>query len=116
MIDPTVENLSSAPLNTVGLAFTSSSSKVEGEKDLLARLAKVSHEIPLVTMGTATVTAIRALQLDRIAVMAASWFDEDLCGVGEAYFAEHGVDVISVVPNGPPGGPLAITPATMARP
>lgn len=32
--------------------------------------------------------------------MAPSWFDEDLCGAGEAYLAEHGVDVISVVPNG----------------
>jgi maleate isomerase len=117
VLDPTVENLSSAPLNAIGLAFTSSSFKVgvDGEKSLLARLATVSHEIPLVTTGTATVAAIRALQLDRIAVMAPSWFDDDLCGAGAAYFAEQGVDVVSVTPSGPSGGPLAITPETMAE-
>ncbi|MFY1673576.1 maleate cis-trans isomerase family protein [Plantactinospora sp. WMMB334] len=117
VIDPTVESLSSAPLDAIGLAFTSSSFKIgaAGERDLLTRLARSSHGIRLVTTGTATVTAIQTLELTRIAVMAPSWFDDDLCGAGGSYFTEQGVDVVSVTPSGPPGGPLAITPAATAE-
>lgn len=116
VIDHTVEGLSCAPLDAIGLAFTSSSFKVgaAGEKDLLARLAQVSHGIRLVTTGTAAVAAIQELALTRIAVMAPTWFDDELCAAGESYFAEQGVDVISVTPSGPIGGPLAITPAKTA--
>lgn len=117
VIDRTVESLSSAPLDVIGLAFTSSSFKVgaAGERDLLARLARASHGIRLVTTGTAAVAAIQTLELTRIAVMAPSWFDDELCAAGESYFREQGVDVISVTPSGPSGGPLTITPARTAE-
>lgn len=112
VIDRTVESLSSAPLSVIGLAFTSSSFKVgaDEEETLLTRLTRVSHGIRLVTTCSAAVAAIRHLGLDRIAVMAPSWFDDDLCRAGETYFSDHGLDVISVTPSGPPGGPLSITP------
>jgi len=117
VIDRTVESLSSAPLDAIGLAFTSSSFKVgaAGESSLLARLTKLSHGIRLATTGMAAVAAIQHLELDRIAVMAPSWFDEDLCRAGHSYFHEHGVDVISVTPSGPAGGPLTINPGRMAE-
>jgi len=117
VIDRTVESLSSSPLDAIGLAFTSSSFKIgpEREQELLQRLTAVSHGIKLKTTGTAATSAIRYLGLERIAVMAPSWFDERLCHEGEAYFAHQGVDVISVTPSGPVGGPLAITAAAMAQ-
>lgn len=117
VLDRTVESLSSSPLDAVGLAFTSSSFKIgpEQERNLLARLSGVSHGIRLETTGTAAVSAIRKLGLKRIAVMAPSWFDEPLCREGEAYFADQEVDVISVTPSGPEGGPLAIGPAATAE-
>ncbi len=113
VIDRLVESLSSAPLSAIGLAFTSSSFTVGADEEnaLLARLRQVSHGIRLVTTCSAAVAAIRHLELDRIAVMAPSWFDDELCRAGEAYFSEHDVEVISVTPSGPPGGPLSITPA-----
>lgn len=116
VIDRTVESLSSSPLDAIGLAFTSSSFKIgpDGEQELLQRLGNVSHGIKLQTTGTASVAAIRHLDLDRIAVMAPSWFDDQLCREGEAYFANQGVDIISATPSGPPGGPLTITAEAMA--
>jgi maleate isomerase len=117
VIDPIVKSLSSAPLDAIGLAFTSSSFMLGAadESRLLDRLTDVSHGTRLVTPGTAAVAAIEHLKLDRIAVMAPSWFDDDLCRAGLSYFHEHGVDVISVTASGPVGGPLTITPSRMAQ-
>jgi maleate isomerase len=105
-----------SPLDAIGLAFTSSSFKIgpDSEQELLQRLASVSHGIKLQTTGTAAVSAIRQLDLARIAVMAPSWFDDQLCREGEAYFAHQSIDVISATPSGPSGGPLTITAAAMA--
>lgn len=117
IIDRTVSSLSSSPLDAIGLAFTSSSFKIgaERERELLQRLEKASHGIRLQTTGTAATTAIRRLGLQRIAVMAPSWFDEQLCQEGFSYFADQGIDTVSVTPSGPVGGPLAITAAAMAE-
>jgi maleate isomerase len=111
VIDRTVESLSHSPLDAIGLAFTSSSFKIgaEREQDLLARLATVSHGIKLETTGTAATAAIRHLGLNSVAIMAPSWFDEQLCEEGAAYFADQGIDIVSATPGGPAGGPLAIT-------
>lgn len=116
VLDIVVGSLSSAPLDVIALAFTSSSFKLgaRGEQELLDRLGEVSHEIPLETTGRAAVAAIRSLGLERVAVMAPSWFDEELCRAGMSYFVEQDVDVVSVTPSGPAGGPLAITAATMS--
>lgn len=116
VLDRTVENLSSSPLDAIGLAFTSSSFKIGTvrEQELLARVAGISHGIRLHTTGTAATAAMRDLRLERITVMAPSWFDDELCRAGEAYFQEQGLDVISATPSGPEGGPRAITPAATA--
>lgn len=116
VLDSTVDALSSAPLNAIGLAFTSSSFAIGAEKErhLLERLALVAHGVPLETTGTATVAALAALGVDHVAVMGPSWFDDDLCAEGESYFLDHGVKVASVQPCGPPGGPSSITPARIA--
>ncbi|MCM1011800.1 maleate cis-trans isomerase [Brevibacterium sp. XM4083] len=116
IIDRTVESLSSSPLDAIGLAFTSSSFKIgaEREQELLARLSGVSHGIKLNTTGTAASAAIRQLGLEKIAVMAPSWFDEELCAAGDSYFRNQGLDIISATPSGPVGGPLTIDPASTA--
>lgn len=117
VIDRTVESLSSSPLDAIGLAFTSSSFKIgaEREQELLERLTAVNHGIKLETTGTAATAAIRHLGLERIAVMAPSWFDEQLCEDGKSYFTEQDIDVVSATPSGPSGGPLAINAAVTAE-
>ncbi|AXR74699.1 maleate cis-trans isomerase [Auritidibacter sp. NML130574] len=116
IIDQTVESLSNSPLDAIGLAFTSSSFKVgvSGEQELLARLSSVSHGIRLNTTGTAATAAIQALKLEKIAIIAPSWFDEDLCSDGKTYFRDQGLDIVSATPSGPMGGPLTINPAATA--
>lgn len=117
VFDRIVGSLSCSPLDAIGLAFTSSSFKIgaERERELLERLKAVSHGIRLETTGTAAVSAIRALNLKRIAVMAPSWFDAQLCQEGQAYFISQDVDVISTTASGPLGGPLRITAETTAE-
>ncbi len=116
VIDRCVDSLSSSPLDAIGLAFTSSSFKMgpAGEQELLARLATVSHGIRLQTTCSAATSAFRHLELERIAVIAPSWFDDQLCGEGEAYLRDNDIDVVSVTASGPEGGPLAITPQATA--
>lgn len=117
VIDRTVESLSSSPLDAIGLAFTSSSFMigVEYEREVLDRLSGVSRGIKLNTTGTAATAAMQRLELKKIAVMAPSWFDDELCHAGHAYFRDQGLDIISVTSSGPVGGPLGITPATTAE-
>ncbi|MDJ0318682.1 maleate cis-trans isomerase family protein [Arthrobacter antibioticus] len=117
VIDHTVQSLSHSPLDAIGLAFTSSSFKIGAEREqrLLARLATVSYGIRLETTGTAATAAIKHLGLTSIAVMAPSWFDDQLCREGAAYFVNQGIDVISATPSGPPGGPRAITAEAMTH-
>lgn len=112
VIDPTVEALSCAPLDAIGLAFTSSSFKMgtQREQELLARLGAQSHGISLHTTASASVAAMRHLQIESVAVMAPTWFDDELCDAGTSYFRDQGINVLSTTPSGPPGGPLSITP------
>lgn len=116
VIDGIVDSLSCSPLDAIGLAFTSSSFKIgpECERRLLERLEAVSHGIRLETTGTAAVSAMQALDLKRVAVMAPSWFDEPLCRDGQSYFVGQGIDVISTTASGPVRAPLAITAAATA--
>lgn len=117
VIDRAVDSLSSSPLDAIGLAFTSSSFKIgpPREQELLRRLENSSHGIKLRTTGTAATSAMRHLELKKIALMAPSWFDDQFCREGEAYFTAQGIDVISATPSGPAGGPLAITASAMAE-
>ncbi len=117
VIDPVVEGLSCSPLDAIGLAFTSSSFKIgaERERALIHRLRDVSHGVRVETTGTAAVGAIKYLNLERIAIMAPSWFDDEICEDGERYFSDEGIDVISATASGPTGGPLMITPEATAQ-
>ena len=80
---------------------------------LLERLEGVSHGIRLCTTGTAATKAIQQLDLNRVAILAPSWFDEQLCELGAQYFSDQGINVVYSAPSGPEGGPLAITAETM---
>lgn len=116
-LDPVVEGLSNSPLDVIALAFTSSSFKlgVDGEQALIRRLSGVSHGIPTVTTGMAAISAMHKLSVSKVAVMAPSWFDRELCAEGRAYFAAAGIDVATVEPSGPLGGPPAINPEATAK-
>lgn len=116
VLDPVVSSISSAPLDAIGLAFTSSSFKVgpAGEAEILRRLEARSHGIRLITTGLAAVSAMKHLGAENVLVMAPSWFDSELCRLGTEYFREFGIPVIATTASGPTGGPLAISGKSMA--
>ena len=116
-LDPVVEGLANSPLDVIALAFTSSSFKLglDGEQALVDRLSAITHGIPVLTTGIAAIAAMRTLAASRVAVMAPSWFDQELCAEGRAYFESAGIDIAAVEPTGPTGGPPAINPAATAQ-
>lgn len=117
IMDHVVAGLAHSPLDAIGLAFTSSSFKIGhvAEQRLLDHLSTVSHGISLITTAAAATAAIEHLELDRVAIMAPSWFDAELCELGRYYFTNQGINIVDSSPSGPPGGPLAINAETMAR-
>lgn len=115
-IDHAVQILAAAPLNAIGLAFTSSSYKhgLAGETELLQRLWTVARGIPLSTTCIAARAAFKALGVDRIALFNPPWFDNALNELGVSYFSEVGVQVGHCSAVNLPSVQKAITPSHLA--
>ncbi|MEV7145781.1 maleate cis-trans isomerase [Streptomyces sp. NPDC093084] len=115
-IDDAVELLAAAPLDAIALGFTSSAYVLgaAGEKDLFARLARVTRGLPLTGTTTAAVAGFTALGARRIALVNPPWFDDRLSGLGAGYFGEQGFDVVHHAPCGLPSNQKLITPEALS--
>ncbi|MEV4419910.1 maleate cis-trans isomerase [Patulibacter sp. NPDC049589] len=116
LIDDAVELLADAPLDVIALGFTSSAYKLgrEGEGELLRRLERRSRGIPLISGGSAASDALRALDVQRLALVHPPWFDEELDALGARYFGTHGFDVTHHGPAPLPSDQSAIGVADVA--
>ncbi|MFG2960720.1 maleate cis-trans isomerase [Streptomyces sp. NPDC048291] len=116
-IDDAVELLAAAPLDVIALGFTSSAYVLgaAGEKDLFARLARVTRGLPLTGTTTAAVAGFTALGTGRIALVNPPWFDDRLSGLGADYFTEQGFDVVHHGPCGLPSNQKLITPGALSE-
>ncbi|GLW91181.1 maleate cis-trans isomerase family protein [Actinokineospora globicatena] len=114
-LDNCVEQLAQAPLDVIGCAFTSSAYKhgPRGEHALAARLAEHARGMPVTTTCLAAEQAIRALGVDRLALVNPPWFDEELSAAGAAYFTALGVDVVHHGACGLRSGQPHITPPAL---
>lgn len=114
-VDEAVELLAAAPLDAIGLGFTSSAYKLgpAGEQELMDRLAERSRGIPIVATGRAAVDGLRSLKAERLALIHPPWFDAALDTSGARYFAEHGFDVVHHGPADLPSGQTHITPQNL---
>ncbi len=110
-IDETLELLAAAPLDAIGLAFTSSAYKLgpAGEDDLVDRLAERARGIPLLSGGRAAAEGLRSLGVHRLALIHPPWFDDALDELGARYFEAQGFEVVHHAPAAIPSDQSLIT-------
>jgi maleate isomerase len=112
LVDDAAELLAAAPLNAIVFAFTSSSYARGADDDAALRL-RLEHRargIPVVITCAAAVQAMRALEVNRLAVIDPPWFPATLSAMGAAYFSAHGVEVVYAAPAGLPSSQHLIHP------
>ncbi len=95
-VDDAAALLSALTPSAVVYAFTSSSYILGSEADakLRERLEERIKGIAVVIQTTALVTALRAIQADRIALIHPPWYSAELDALGAGYFQEQGVSVV----------------------
>lgn len=115
MVDDCVALLADAPLDAIACGFTSSAYKhgAAGERALMDRLAERARGMPVISTCLAAEQALRALEVERLALVNPPWFDADLDLLGGEYFAAQGFDVVHHAPCGLPSGQVHITPPAM---
>lgn len=111
-VDEAAELLAAAPLDSIAYGFTSSAYVIghEGEAAMLARLAKRTSGVPVVAACAAMVDGLRALNAERISVVAPPWFDDELTGLGRRYFEAAGFQVVHSASCDLPSDQAKITP------
>ena len=95
-VDDAAELLAAAALDAIGFAFTSSAYVIgaDGEAAMVARLEERTGRIPVTTSSAAAVAGLRALEIERLAMVSPPWFDRELNSLGSAYFRDLGFDVV----------------------
>ncbi len=95
-VDDATELLATAALDAIGFAFTSSAYVIgaDGEKAMVARLEERTGSTPVTTSSAAAVAALRALEIERLAIISPPWFDQELNSLGSAYFRNLGFNVV----------------------
>ncbi|MFJ4779255.1 maleate cis-trans isomerase [Streptomyces sp. NPDC088762] len=111
-VDEAAELLAAAPVAAIAFAFTSSAYVIgaRAEGHMLARLRERAQGLPVVATCAATVEALRALGVGRLALVDPPWFDETLNDLGRGYYEETGFEVPYAAPCGLPSGQTLIRP------
>jgi maleate isomerase len=111
-VDDAVALLAAAPVHAIGFGFTSSAYILgaEAEERMIGRLRERAEGLPVVTPTAATVTGLRALGAERVALVDPPWFDAELNGLGRDYFRIAGFDVVFAAPAGLPSQQQMISP------
>jgi maleate isomerase len=95
-IDHAIKSLE--PLNPTAIiyAFTSSSyiKGIEGDDQLTVRLSDLSGGIPIIIQSIALLSALRALDIKKIALIHPPWFTPELDNLGATYFNQAGFEVV----------------------
>ena len=95
-VDDATELLAAAPLDAIGYGFSSSAYAIgaDGEEAMVARLEERTRGIPVTTSCAAAGAGLRALGVERLALISPPWFDQELNSLGSAYFQGLGLDVV----------------------
>jgi maleate isomerase len=111
-IDDAVALLAAAPVQAIGIGFTSVAYVLggDGEAELVTRLEQRSSGIPVVSTGAAAVLALRAVRAQRLALVNPPWFDAELDGLGSKFFTSQGYDVVFHAPCALPSNQRSINP------
>jgi maleate isomerase len=111
-VDEATEQLSAAPIRSIAFGFTSSAYVIgaDAEAAMIARLTERGHGLPVVAPCAAAVSALRLLQVERLALVHPPWFDAELNALGRAYYERAGFEVVSAAACSLPSDQRAITP------
>lgn len=114
-IDEAAALLAAAPIDAIGIGFTSSSyaGGPEGERHVVERLMEHTAGIPVVATCAAAVAGLRLLEVERIAVFNPPWFDVELDRLGADYFTAQDLDVVRHRPCGLPSNQRSINPSEL---
>ena len=115
LVDDAAELLAAAPLHAIGFAFTSSS-YVRGVADdevLRRRLEARTHGIPVAVCSASAVLGLRALGVDRVALVDPPWFSTELTALGVDYFSGQGFAITHAAAAGVPSEQRAINPGQL---
>jgi maleate isomerase len=94
-LDEAAETLRRGALDTIVYASTSSAFAIGFDADVAA-VSRLSRLVGIPVSGTcvAAVQALRALDVQRIAILHPPWFDAELNELGVAYFRSAGFDPV----------------------
>ncbi len=114
-VDEAAELLGAAPIGAIGYAFTSSAYVLGAEREaaMVARLRERAGGVPVAAATAAVVQALRALAVERVALVHPPWFDDELNRLGAAYFESQEFELEFCASAELPNDQRAIEPAAL---
>jgi maleate isomerase len=95
LVDAAADTFRGEPVDAVGYASTTSGYVIgyEAEAAMVSRLA-ARLALPVAATCAAAVLGLQALEVERLALVGAPWFDDENNELGAAYFRSQGFDVV----------------------
>jgi maleate isomerase len=95
-LDRTAKTLLTDALDVIGYASTTSAYVIgfAAEVAMISRLAQLTG-LPIAATCASAVHALRVLDVERVALIGAPWFDQQFNELGAAYFTGQGFHVVS---------------------
>lgn len=114
--DRAAQQLLTGPVDVIGYASTTSAYAIgsEAEMAMVSRLSQLTGLAVAATCASA-VYALGVLEVERVALVGAPWFDPEWNELGTAYFASQGFDVVSSASAELSQDPRAIEPAAVCE-
>ena len=113
LLDDAAEDLA-CDVDAIGYASASTGYAIGcvDESAMVDRLAR-RCEIPVAATNVSAVDALRALGVERLAVVHPPWFGDEVNELGAAYFRAQGVDVVAVASADLVSDPDSVEPAAV---
>jgi maleate isomerase len=116
LLDRAAGQLVTHPVDVIGYASTTSAYTIgfDAEMTMVSRLSQLTGR-PVAATCASAVRALRVLQVERVALVGAPWFDPKFNELGAAYFASQGFHVVSSVSAGLSHDPGAVEAAAVCE-
>jgi maleate isomerase len=116
LLDRAAGQLLKDRVDVIGYASTTSAYTIgfEAETAMVSRLSQLAGR-PVAGTCASAVCALRALEVERVALVGAPWFAREFNDLGAAYFASQGFNVVSSELAGLSHDPDAIEPVAVCE-
>lgn len=113
-LNPPAEQLRSDLIHAIGYASTTTAYVIgyDAEIALMAQLAQHTG-LPIASTCAAALSALRVLDIERVALIGAPWFEPAYNRLGAAYFSGQGIAVVGSASAGLVKDPDAIEPVAV---